>query len=83
MNYKDLQNILVCPVCRTGLAFQEQEAVCTNCGTSYAVKDRIPVLKPPKAVDNALSMDYHDHYEVDAKYSDYFAPRRLRLCLGC
>ncbi|WP_395656117.1 Trm112 family protein [Nocardioides sp.] len=36
--------IIVCPACRSDLAVQEEELVCTSCGLAYPVRDDIPVL---------------------------------------
>ena len=39
-----LLEIIVCPDCRSTLAAEGEELVCTGCGLAYPVRDDIPVL---------------------------------------
>jgi uncharacterized protein YbaR (Trm112 family) len=47
MNIK-LLDILVCPVCKSGLNYRRdrQELVCPACRLAYPIKDDIPVMLP-------------------------------------
>lgn len=41
-----LLDVLVCPVCRTGVEYKERRhvVVCTECGRRYPVRDGIPIM---------------------------------------
>ena len=39
-----LQQILICPKCHGELAFQDTVIHCSQCGASYAIEDRIPIM---------------------------------------
>lgn len=39
-----LLRIIACPGCRSSLAVQDEELVCSGCGNAYPVRDDIPVL---------------------------------------
>lgn len=56
MNNKLLE-ILVCPVCKSGLTYRKdkQELVCIACRMAYPIKDDIPVMLPEDA--RALEVD--------------------------
>ena len=56
MNNKLLE-ILVCPVCKSGLTHRKDklELVCTACRMAYPIKDDIPVMLPEDA--RALEVD--------------------------
>jgi SAM-dependent methyltransferase len=41
-----LQQLLVCPRCRSDLAWQAEEARCTGCAAVYEIAEGIPVLRP-------------------------------------
>ena len=53
----NLLEILVCPVCKSGLAYRKDklELVCTACRMAYPIKDDIPVMLPEDA--RALEVD--------------------------
>ncbi|HKU55854.1 MAG TPA: methyltransferase domain-containing protein [Gaiellaceae bacterium] len=40
-----LSELLVCPACRSGLAWRPETIRCTACGASYPITDGIPVLR--------------------------------------
>ena len=46
-----LLEILVCPSCRGGVEHKErrQVLVCRECGTTYPVRDGIPVMLPEES----------------------------------
>jgi uncharacterized protein YbaR (Trm112 family) len=48
---QELLDILVCPVCKTSVAFTADHAglKCANCGRVYPVRDDIPVMLPQEA----------------------------------
>lgn len=50
MDHK-LLDILVCPVCKSGLHFRqaEQELVCKPCRLAFQIKDDIPVMLEDEA----------------------------------
>lgn len=50
MNNKLLE-ILVCPVCKSGLTYRKDklELICTACRMAYPIKDDIPVMLPEDA----------------------------------
>ena len=59
-----LRSLLVCPVCRGGLDWRDQDVRCTGCGATYEVADGIPVLRiQGQAVDDA-------HKEQQAAFFD-------------
>jgi SAM-dependent methyltransferase len=39
-----LRSLLVCPACRSGLDWGDQEVRCTGCGAAYELADGIPLL---------------------------------------
>ncbi len=41
-----LLEILACPVCKVGIAYDEpnQKIICNKCGRKYPVRDGIPVM---------------------------------------
>lgn len=43
-----LQQILVCPACRSSLEYKERRKVliCTECAARYEVRDGIPIMLP-------------------------------------
>ena len=43
---KDLLEILACPLCKTEVVLDEQNArlICTQCGRRYPIRDDIPVM---------------------------------------
>ena len=48
---KDLLEILVCPLCKTPVAFTPDQAglKCPTCRRVYPVRDNIPVMLPEEA----------------------------------
>jgi len=48
---QELLDILVCPVCKTKVAFTSDKAglKCATCGRVYPVRDEIPVMLPQEA----------------------------------
>lgn len=50
MNHKLLE-ILVCPVCKSGLTYRRdsQELLCPACRIAYPITDDIPVMLPEEA----------------------------------
>jgi uncharacterized protein YbaR (Trm112 family)/ubiquinone/menaquinone biosynthesis C-methylase UbiE len=52
-NVELIKNILVCPVCKSGLYFKQNEIECTNCNRVYPVCENIP------------QFDYYRNGEVD------------------
>ena len=50
MDHK-LLDILVCPVCKSGLHYRkaEQELVCKPCRLAFQIKDDIPVMLEDEA----------------------------------
>lgn len=58
MNPKLLE-ILVCPVCKSGLTYRKdrQELVCPACRIAYPITDDIPVMLPEDA--RPLEADEH------------------------
>jgi len=48
---QDLLDILVCPVCKTPLALNEQQQTlkCSGCHRSYPIRDGIPILLADQA----------------------------------
>jgi len=58
MNHKLLE-ILVCPVCKSGLTYRkdQQELLCTACRMAYPINDDIPVMLPEEA--RRLEADEH------------------------
>ncbi len=47
---KELYNILACPLCKSDIKYSEDKKwlVCVSCKQKYPIKDKIPVLLPPK-----------------------------------
>ncbi len=58
MNNKLLE-ILVCPVCKSGLTYHKdpQELICTACRLAYPITDDVPVMMPEAA--RPLETDEH------------------------
>ena len=58
MNHKLLE-ILVCPVCKSGLTYRkdQQELLCTACRMAYPINDDIPVMLPEEG--RRLEADEH------------------------
>ena len=58
MNNKLLE-ILVCPVCKSGLTYRKdpQELLCPACRIAYPITDDIPVMLPEDA--RPLETDEH------------------------
>ena len=58
MNNKLLE-ILVCPVCKSGLTYrkEQQELLCAACRIAYPISDDIPVMLPEEA--RPLEADEH------------------------
>lgn len=58
MNHKLLE-ILVCPVCKSGLIYRKdrQELQCAACRIAYPITDDIPVMLPEDA--RPLEADEH------------------------
>jgi uncharacterized protein YbaR (Trm112 family) len=56
MNIK-LLDILVCPVCKSGLTYrrEQHELICPACRLAYPIKDDIPVMLPEEG--RALDLD--------------------------
>jgi len=50
---KELLKILVCPICKGELIYQEKEEAldCMNCKKRYLIKDGIPVMLAEEALD--------------------------------
>lgn len=50
MNHKLLE-ILVCPVCKSPLAYRKEanELICAACRLAYPISDNIPVMLPEHA----------------------------------
>ena len=48
---KELLDILVCPKCKGGLIFPDNESslLCSVCALKYPVRDGIPVMLPDEA----------------------------------
>jgi uncharacterized protein YbaR (Trm112 family) len=48
---KKLLDILVCPVCKGGLAYRKdaKELICSPCRLAYPIRDDIPVMLPEEA----------------------------------
>lgn len=46
-----LLEILACPVCKTGIRYDEaaQKIICLQCGRKYPVRDSIPVMLAEEA----------------------------------
>ncbi|MFP4370504.1 MAG: class I SAM-dependent methyltransferase [Candidatus Kapaibacterium sp.] len=42
-------------------------------GREYQIRASVPLLLPAEAISNELHSDYIEHYEIDARTSDYFA----------
>ena len=60
---KTLLDILVCPISKTPLKYDEEanELVSVEAGHAYPVVDGIPVLLPPKLDEfKKLEAEYHD-----------------------
>jgi len=47
---QELLDILVCPVCKTPLAIEDNRLKCAQCRRAYPVRDDIPVLLVDEAV---------------------------------
>ena len=45
----ELLDILCCPACKAGLAYNAAKSTltCKKCGNVYDVKDDIPIMLPP------------------------------------
>lgn len=58
MNHKLLE-ILVCPVCKSGLLYRKeaQELLCPACRMAYPIIDDIPVMLP----ENARPLETDEH----------------------
>lgn len=54
-----LLEILVCPVCKSGLTYRKdkQELLCSACRIAYPITDDIPVMLPEDA--RPLEADEH------------------------
>lgn len=63
-----LSELLVCPACRSGLAWQPETVRCTGCGTGYPIADGIPVLR------DEASNDAERQKDVQAEYFDEADP---------
>ena len=46
---KDLLDILVCPVCKTGLTPKGEGLKCAQCRRVYPIKDDIPIMLAEEA----------------------------------
>jgi uncharacterized protein len=46
-----LVEILACPVCKTGITYDEanQKIICGTCGRKYPVRDDIPIMLESEA----------------------------------
>ncbi len=57
---KKLLDILVCPLCKSGLIFktEEQELICKADGLAFPVRDGIPVMLEEEA--RALSFEENE-----------------------
>jgi uncharacterized protein YbaR (Trm112 family) len=44
-----LLEILVCPVCKTGVTLEADRLVCGQCARRYPIRDGIPVMLPEEA----------------------------------
>ena len=75
MNYK----ILICPDCSSKLAESDNWLLCSNCGTKYKIRNGIPILLPANHLENKFEMNYHEHYNVDGNYYDYFKERQEKV----
>ncbi len=47
----ELKAILVCPVCKGDLLFEEASIICTTCRKAYPIRDGIPVMLVSEATD--------------------------------
>lgn len=56
----ELLSLLVCPSCRSDLAWAADEARCRGCGLVFPVVDEIPVLLPP-----GVEADAHKQAQVE------------------
>jgi len=47
---KDLFGILACPICKSDLRYNKGKTglICAKCSAKYPIKDKIPILLPPK-----------------------------------
>jgi LSD1 subclass zinc finger protein len=54
---QDLLDILVCPVCKTPVAYTPDQSSlkCQTCRRIYPIKDEIPVMLPEEATIEAAS----------------------------
>jgi SAM-dependent methyltransferase len=57
MQAEALQQLLVCPKCRSDLEWRAESARCTNCEAVYAIDDGIPVLRPADSDGSAEQKD--------------------------
>lgn len=48
---QELLEILACPVCKSGITYDEanQKLICNQCGRKYPVRDGIPVMLEEEA----------------------------------
>ena len=57
MQAEALQQLLVCPRCRSDLQWLVESARCTSCGAIYEIADGIPVLRPAQSDGSAGQKD--------------------------
>ena len=55
-------DLLVCPVCHSGLALAGQTVDCMGCGRRYPILDGLPVLIESRALVDAKSLKLHDDF---------------------
>jgi SAM-dependent methyltransferase/uncharacterized protein YbaR (Trm112 family) len=76
MKYLLNQNIFACPICKNVISPTGDKFVCSICSMDYNIKDGIPFFLIEKLQnDNKFSMNYIEHYELDAELFDYFEER--------
>ena len=79
-NIELIKTILVCPACRSGLYFKQNEIACINCNRVYPVRESIPQFdyyKNDKVDLNEVTAKSNNNYEQ--RYVDYEKARNYNL----
>ncbi len=74
MNLSDLENIIVSPDSGNSLKIEDGNIIDPANGHEYQLIDNVPSIMPKESKFDG-GMDYHEHYHLDAEYSNYFQER--------